>query len=357
MCVKHLIDCFANVTLLDNLEQSPMQIAMQKQYGDIVELLRTSAHGPLYMRPPNGFMSEVPAYPSAGHTHQLVTPPTSKKRKSKSTSSSSASASNFHGKFGPSGGYPSSSTTATTPTSSSHLHRDNIPMSEFQHHQQLPTTATPTSSYTHHPSPSNYPPPPGAPSHSPPLPPTHSAYPTTSNHGHTPSSYEHQQVMVGESEMPAVSVAPHTSPPSSSHLHSSVVEAYPLYPSTADVGTGTRPLQHLPVVTEAGIQTSFATGHSAMTPDSVSNSFMHNPGGVYSPPQSSTVSQRSPQSAVTLQPSPNSYGTSPQSVTPSPESQQQSTIAAVGTVLQVEPGYNYPSHHFQHQHFMSSTPV
>ena len=50
-CVKHLLDCFANVTLLDNLDRSPIQIAYEKQHHDIVELLKTSAHGPLVHYP------------------------------------------------------------------------------------------------------------------------------------------------------------------------------------------------------------------------------------------------------------------------------------------------------------------
>lgn len=234
--------------------------------------------------------------------------------------------------------------------------------------QQLTSTA---SSYAHHQSPPNYPPP-SATSHSPPLPANcqpHSTYPATSNHTqytvattnasgyseHTPSTgYEHHQVLVGETELaPPVSVA-HSSASSSLH-HSAVVEGYSLYPGTADVGTGTRPLQHLPVASEAEI---FPTSHSvgtALTPDTP---FVQSTGNAYSPPQSGgSVSQRSPQSAV-LQPSPNSYGTSPQSLTPSPPESQQATIAAVGTVHYVEP-YNYPmaSHFQQQQQFMSGTSV
>ena len=360
MCVKHLIDCFANVTLLDNLEQSPMQIAMQKQYGDIVELLRTSPHGPLYMRPPNGFMSEVPSYPSTSHAphHQLVTPPSSKKKKSaKSAVSAASAASSFHGKFV--GGYPPVTTSSAG---------NNIAMTEL--HNNTASSIGQPSSYAHHHSPPNYPPPSVA-AHSPPLPPNCTTYPAaTSTHtqctlatteapGYTPSSYE--QVLP-----PApVSVAPHTTVSTSLH-HSAVPDGYPLYPvppSSGDVGT--HPLQHLPVVSsEAELQTTsaYAPTHApAMTPESAP--FMHS-SSAYSPPQSggSVVSQHSPQSAGALQPSPVSYGTSPPSLTPSPESQQQQTIAAVGSIVHVEPAYNnYPPipNHFQQHQFMSScsTPV
>lgn len=330
MCVKHLIDCFANVTLLDNLEQSPLQIAMQKQYGDIILLLRTSSHGPLYMRSPNGFLPDVSSYPATGHAphHQLVTPHTSVKKK-KGKSAGGVSSSHAHKFLGSQVSYPSS----TTPTTSS----SHFQMSEVQ------------GSSTHHHSPPTYP------SHSPPLPPhcqPHNPYPSTSNHGHysvatpTSSGYSdpHQQV-----DLPPVS---------SSVSHSVVEQGYPLYPTTTDVGVGTRPLQHLPMVSEVGIQTFPA--HS-LTPDGVSNPFVQPP---YSP--QSGGSQRSPQSAATLQASPNSispYGASPQSTTPSPETQQGATIA-VGTVgtVHVEGGigYNYSSHCIPphpHQTFMGSTPV
>lgn len=353
-----------------------MQIAMQKQYGDIVELLRTSSHGPLYMRPHNSFMSEIPAYQSPHH--QLVTPPTSKKKKSKSMSGSGgshsgATASHFHGNF-MSGvvSYPASSTGTTTSSSASQLHREGLAMSELHQHQHHHHTSTAqsiatASSYAHHHSPPNYPPPTPVTvttSHSPPLPPhcqPHS-YSTTGHYSvttppssgysdHTPPTYE----LVGDGDaLPSVSMA-HTG---RHHSAAPVVDGYPLYPSNADMDNGTRPLQHLPVTT-AGMQTNFHA-HSmgtALTPDSVGNHYVPTPGVAYSPPQSGgSISQRSPQS--TLQPSPNSYGASPQSLTPSPPESQYSqhpTIAALGTV-HVEPGYNYPSH-ILHQHFVGSTPV
>ena len=97
LCVKHLLDCFANVTLLDHLDQSPMQIAMQKQYGDVMELLRASAHGPMpYIRqaPPGAsgyaFPPDMTAYPSSGQ--QQMTSTNSKKKKSKAISSGGAAA-------------------------------------------------------------------------------------------------------------------------------------------------------------------------------------------------------------------------------------------------------------------------
>ena len=59
-CVKHLIDCFANATLLDNLDQSPVHIAMQKQHLDIVALLQTQ--GPISYPP----RVNLPYRPPAG---------------------------------------------------------------------------------------------------------------------------------------------------------------------------------------------------------------------------------------------------------------------------------------------------
>lgn len=45
--MRHLIDCFANATLLDTLDRSPIHIALEKQHHDIVEMLKQSSHGPL----------------------------------------------------------------------------------------------------------------------------------------------------------------------------------------------------------------------------------------------------------------------------------------------------------------------
>lgn len=330
MCVKHLIDCFANVTLLDNLEQSPMQIAMQKQYVDIVELLRSSSHGPLYMRPPNGFLPDVASYAGSVHTTQLVTPPFSKKKKTKSTSCSYNSASNghFHGKFFTSQvSYPAPS--ATPP--SSHLQGDAMAMSDLHMQQQGP-----------HQSPPTYPQPPTA-SHSPPLPTPCNPYPSTSSQSHshytvatpttvysdaTPTNYDHRVVD---------DLAP-----------SSMMEGYPIYPSTADVGT--HPLQHLPVVSEERVQSTY--------PPTSQHTLGTTTDHVYSPPQSGgSLSQRSPPSAHHASPNSAYYGASPESLTPSPESR---TIAAVGTVhgtVHVEPGYDYPAHATMYTHFMGNTQV
>lgn len=345
MCVKHLIDCFANVTLLDNLEQSPLQVAMQKQYVDIVELLRASSHGPLYMRPGphNGFLPEVAAYSPSGHTphHQLVTPPTSKKRKSKNASSNSASNGGHLHKFLPSQvSYPGSTATPT-----SLQHGETLAMSELHMQQQ----ANSNGPYVQHESPPTYPShspplpphchpsqsPPTYPSHSPPLPPHCQQHLSPSSHGH---------YSVATPTTSCYSVATPTTYdelPCNGHM----LEGY--YPGTADVGT--RPLQHLP---EPGVQTSFVVT-SSMGGPITADPFVQNP--VYSPPQSGG-SQRSPQSAQHSSPHSTGYGASPQSLTPSPESQQQ-TIAAVGTVHHVEPGYSYPGHTIHQQHFMGSTPV
>ena len=43
--MHHLLDCFANATLLDNLDRSPFSIAFEKQHLEIVELLRHSSQG------------------------------------------------------------------------------------------------------------------------------------------------------------------------------------------------------------------------------------------------------------------------------------------------------------------------
>ncbi len=365
MCVKHLLDCFANVTLLDSLEQSPMQIAMQKQHADIVEMLRTSAHGPLYMRPPgphNSFLPEPSTY-SPAH-HPLVTPPISKKKKSKSATSSN---SHFHpfrnqgqGSFQ---GAPSSHM-AMSELQTSHAH--SMAMTELQHSTSSTVTqATLTASYAHQqPSPPNYPPGPPGSSRSPPLLPPHcqQLYIPTSNPAHysmatpttssgysdpSPPSYDPHQMMGEEA---------HSSVSSSLQHSSAVLDNYPLYTPME-----TRPLQHLPVESEADIQTSYAGTHHTMA------EYGQAQGGAASPPQSGgSVSQRSPPSAFHAGPSPNStsYGASPQSLTPSPESQHP-TIA-VGTLhgtVQVEQGYGYPHHHhnMHQQHFMgssmSSTPV
>ena len=354
MCVKHLIDCFANVTLLDNLEQSPMQIAMQKQYVDIVELLRASSHGPLYMRPHSAFMSDVSAYSTPGHT-PLVTPPSSKKRKPKSVSSSSAAAGAGGARVKQ---FLSSQASYPSPTTSQQqqLPGDGIAMTEL--HLQQASSSSGNTSYVHSP-PTTYPH--NISSHSPPLPP-HCQQQPTSTHGHysaatpTTSSYS-EATPTPYDELP---------PPAKAHCSSSSslqnrVESYGLYPSNAEAGT--RPLQHLPVVTEAGMQTCYnGNGNVPITPDS---QFVQTPGGVYSPPQSGgSMSQQSPHSAQHSSPGNSTvgYGASPQSATPSPpESQHQQTIAAVGTVhgtLHVESGsYNYPTHILHPQHFMGSTPV
>ena len=54
-CVRYLLfECFANNTLMDMLDKSPMQIAYERQHGDIVELLKqvNQATGPPPPPPP-----------------------------------------------------------------------------------------------------------------------------------------------------------------------------------------------------------------------------------------------------------------------------------------------------------------
>lgn len=365
MCVKHLLDCFANVTLLDNLERSPLQMAGLKQNVDIVELLQASSHGPLYMRPHNGFPADmaVATYAPSGHT-QLSTFASSKKRKPKSSSSSSSTANGGHfPKFlphqvaYPAGMPPISShlpPPAGMPPVSSHLPPpgESIAMSELQ------GIGSSGGTYSHQESPPTYH------THSPPLP-SHcqpqNSYPTTSTHGHysaaTPTTSGYSQVTpTTYEEVPSSSAASRCN---GNAMH--MMDSYPVYPtSTADAGT--RPLQHLPVVSETE---PYAAGNSMgppITPDS-SNPFSVQPSGVYSPPQSGgSVSHPSPQSAQHASPNSGGYVASPQSLTPSPESQQQrqQMIAAVGTVhgtVHVESGYNYPGHSMYPQHFVGSTPV
>lgn len=45
--VRHLLDCYANATLVDSLERSPLQIAYEKQNFDVMEMLQQSNQGPL----------------------------------------------------------------------------------------------------------------------------------------------------------------------------------------------------------------------------------------------------------------------------------------------------------------------
>ena len=54
--MHHLLDCFANATLLDNLDRSPFSIAFEKQHLEIVELLRHSSQGTLC--PPPSYMQK-----------------------------------------------------------------------------------------------------------------------------------------------------------------------------------------------------------------------------------------------------------------------------------------------------------
>lgn len=331
-----------------------MQMAMQKQNVDIVELLRASSHGPLYMRPHNGFPADMATYSPSGHT-QLSTFASSKKRKPKNAGApnSTANGGHFSPKFLPHQvAYPSPAAAAAMPPVSTHPPQpagESIAMSELQ--------ATSTGSgYAHNESPPTYPTPHTMASHSPPLPPhcqPHNSYPSTSTQGHysatTPTTSGYSEVTpTTYADLPPSSIA--------THCNGRVLDNYPsLYPPSTDAGT--RPLQHLPVVSEAE---PYSMGGAPITPDS-SNPF---PGGAYSPPQSGgSVSHPSPQSAQHASPnSTGAYVASPQSLTPSPESQQQrqQMIAAVGTVhgtVHVEPGYSYPGHSMYPPHFVGSTPV
>ena len=88
-CVKYLLfECYANATLLDSLDRSPLQVAFEKQHTDIVELLHqanqsngiqppppmytaqklssTGLHNPLYSR-----ASNIKSEPGLQHSHIL----------------------------------------------------------------------------------------------------------------------------------------------------------------------------------------------------------------------------------------------------------------------------------------------
>ncbi len=45
--VRHLLDCYANATLVDSLERSPLHIAYEKQNIDVIDMLQQSTQGPL----------------------------------------------------------------------------------------------------------------------------------------------------------------------------------------------------------------------------------------------------------------------------------------------------------------------
>ena len=85
-CVKHLIDCFANATLLDNLDQSPILIATQKQHHDIAALLQTQ--GPISYpprvnipyRPPGSHLEQEAVYSYPVPSRPLIKPFKSKSR-------------------------------------------------------------------------------------------------------------------------------------------------------------------------------------------------------------------------------------------------------------------------------------
>ena len=386
MCTKHLLDCFANATLFDNLDQSPMQIAMKNQYSDIVELLRASSHGPMppYRLMPAGpgypMSAEMASYPASQPPQQqlLVTPPTSNKRKK---SKLPASNGQLHGKY---------KQQQSSYSPSSQLHNESIAMSELHHNAPSSTHPPYTSHHSppHFPTPltsSNYPSATATSVHSPPLPPhcqppitsahypssssthvdtscvttpgpDHPTYsistPTTSGYSNpTPPTYDphHQHPILAEDSSGSI---PHTTV-SSSLPHHSMMEGYPIYPgAAANVGMGTQPLQHFtgaemyPVSTSVGVGSDPAgTATTSYVPTA------------HSPPQSGgSISQNSPVS--TFHSPPNSYN-SPQSLTPSPDSQSAGTtnsvLNALGTV-HVEVPYNY-HHHNMYQQMMGSTPV
>ncbi len=323
MCARHLIDCFANVTLYDNLDQSPLQIAKEKQCHEIVELLMASTHVPYTMHPPHGpAYTEMVPFPPPPTQHPLVMPSTSKKKKSKLTATGSQHQllqQQIH----------------TTTSSSSSSSPPFPPHQSPPNHYLSPTSSNYASSNV---------------THSPPLPqqPPISAYPSTSINTHrrysnatppeasysnpTPPSYDPHQ------DLPTSSAAP---PNGAHHHHPAVENGYPMY--SADGGPGTRPLQHMSMGTEVGMQTS-------------ASSFLPGQGGVYSPPQSGgSLSQKSPTSTFPSPPNCGaSYGASPQSLTPSPDA--PGTINALGTV-HIEGSYGYNPYSMPPQYLIGSTAV
>ena len=65
--VRHLLDCYANATLVDSLDRSPLQIAYEKRHIDIVEMLQQSSQGPLVPPPPVYTMTKPNNIPHSAH--------------------------------------------------------------------------------------------------------------------------------------------------------------------------------------------------------------------------------------------------------------------------------------------------
>ncbi len=380
MCVKHLLDCFANVTLLDHLDQSPIQIAMQKQYSDIVDLLRSNAHGPMpyvrQMAPGNGTynFSAPNGYPASSvhHQQQLITPPTNKKKKKARVQSptsyltgpvSHASPPEQYNPP-PAAGYsnptPPGGFANTNPTPPGVYSNPN-PTPPGSYSNPTPpggySNSTPPGGYSNPTPPGGYsnPTPPG--SYSNPTPPGGYSNPTPpggySNHPTPP--YDHQHAMQAE-DMASV-----TTPTVSgvTPLQHPILESSnyaPMYQSSAaptDVmANNTRPLQHISMGTDQSTSYGHTEGGGAFVRPEIN-----------SPPQSGgSVAQNSP---PTMFPSPLNTN-SPPSVTPSPEARQTTSIHTTGMVY-VEPhvgmggvmgGVNFIPHvsAYQHRHHQL-TPV
>ena len=80
--MRHLLDCFANTTLLDNLDRSPLQIAKDRLHHDIMEMLKQATHGPYsqfsVMHTQKGYQPYVQELHFPPHrNHQMVAPPPS----------------------------------------------------------------------------------------------------------------------------------------------------------------------------------------------------------------------------------------------------------------------------------------
>ena len=309
------------MTLLDHLDQSPLQVAMQKQYSDIVDLLRANTHGPVpYMRQMSSgaFNFTHNGYPPTSQ-QQVGTTSTNTKAKKKRTRPSSPN-------------YPVSTTSPPDPF-------NQTPSGGY-------SNPTPPGGYSNPTPPGGYsnPTPPGG--YSNPTPPGGYSNPTPpggySNHPTPPYDHQHpiQEADVVAVTTPIVSNGVLQHP---SGLESSAYATrYPPIATPTDVmaPSSTRPLNHLYSHPEGPGGTPLGMG-------------------VNSPPQSGgSVTQSSPHSVLFHSPPDTN---SPSSLTPSPEG-RQTNIHATGMVY-VEPstmlGSNFLPHtipSFQHRHHQL-TPV
>ena len=394
-CVKHLLDCFANATLLDNLDRSPMDIAAKKMHTDIIDMLRSTSHG--FYHPGHSrtqmvsYMQDPTAVHPMYHPHQLTRPVKSKSHTRQTSRErliqdsvpvysqgevhhrelanaycfNTPSTTSQHNEtfadllkapsmqLDPSGGY-----TSVQPQTSSMLPSSTAEMQYHTTQQSSPLShnvdiAASHQSYQY---------------------PSSSGYVATSNQvlpvttvpvtTHPPMSNGFTELLpVSTSSMPpppltTVDVAAHDQvydgysqhqpTTDQSTQYSLYTQGYTFDAHAMDVTTGsTRRLQHLPLATEASIQQQQYTG---VVSDQMS---YHPPNQMYSPPQPNSNnganSSGSPNSSVYRSPpnSAHSYPhSSPHSLTPSPPDpmSQETHVNAHGTIT-VQPDYGgIPQH-------------